>query len=58
MPILEKYLVSIPTLAIFTFCLIGCGLHSFFVGRQDGIQQTIEYLVEQGVLQVEEADEE
>lgn len=42
------------SIAIFTFCLIGCGLTSFFIGRQDGIEATVEYLIEKGVLEVED----
>lgn len=45
---------SIASLAIFAFCLVGCGLTSFFIGRQDGIESTVEYLIEVGVLEVED----
>jgi hypothetical protein len=40
-------------IAIFIFCLIGCGLHSYHLGRQEGIETTIEHLVDQGMLEVE-----
>lgn len=43
-------------LAIFVFCLIGCGVHSYSLGKTHGIASTVEYLIEQGVLQ--EVDEE
>lgn len=40
-------------IAIFIFCLIGCGMTSYHLGRQEGIETTIEHLVDQGMLEVE-----
>jgi len=40
-------------IAIFIFCLIGCGLTSYSLGKQEGIETTIEHLVDQGMLEVE-----
>ena len=40
-------------IAIFIFCLIGCGMTSYNLGRQEGIETTIEHLVDQGMLEVE-----
>ena len=40
-------------IAIFIFCLLGCGIHSYQLGKQEGIETTIEHLVDQGMLEVE-----
>ena len=40
-------------IAIFIVCLIGCGLTSYHLGRQEGIETTIEHLVDQGMLEVD-----
>ena len=40
-------------IAIFIFCLIGCGMTSYNLGRQEGIETTIEHLVDQGLLELE-----
>ena len=44
-------------IAIFIFCLVGCGLTSYHLGRQEGIETTIEHLVDQGMLEVESEQE-
>jgi len=41
-------------IAIFIFCLVGCGLTSHALGKQEGIETTIEHLVDQGMLELEE----
>jgi hypothetical protein len=40
--------------AVFMFCLIGCGLTSHALGKQEGIETTIEHLVDQGMLELDE----
>lgn len=41
-------------LAIFIFCLLGAGYSSFNLGRKDGINSTVEYLIDEGVLEVDD----
>jgi len=41
-------------IAVFIFCLIGCGLTSYALGKQEGIETTIEHLVDRGMLELEE----
>jgi hypothetical protein len=41
-------------LAIFAFCLIGCGLTCHALGKQEGIETTIEHLVDNGLLELDE----
>lgn len=43
-------------LAIFIFCLVGCGIHSFIVGRNSGIVSALEYLADAGYIDLEEDD--
>ena len=40
--------------AVFVFCLIGCGTTSYSLGKQEGIETTIEHLVDNGMLEIEE----
>jgi hypothetical protein len=41
-------------LSIFMFCMIGCGLTCHALGKQEGIESTIEHLVDEGLLQLDE----
>tara|TARA_X000001382_G_C3134531_1_gene167515 strand:+ start:528 stop:668 length:141 start_codon:yes stop_codon:yes gene_type:complete len=41
-------------LAIFVFCLVGCGLTCHALGKQEGIETTIEHLVDHGMLELDE----
>lgn len=43
---------------IFVFCLIGCGLTSYYLGHRAGVEGTVEYLIDTGVLTVEEIEDE
>lgn len=51
-------MVSVIEIAIFTFCLIGCGISSWFLGRIEGIRASVEYLAEAGYIELEEEDQE
>ena len=39
---------------IFAFCMIGCAGHAYFLGRRGGIEAPVEYLIDQGVLEVDD----
>ena len=41
-------------LSVLMFCMIGCGMTCYNLGKQEGIESTIEHLVDQGMIQVEE----
>jgi hypothetical protein len=41
-------------IAVFIFCMIGCGWTSYNLGKQEGIETTIEHLVDNGMLEIEE----
>lgn len=42
---------------IFAFCMIGCAGQAYYLGRRVGIQATVDYLVDQGVLEVDDSQE-
>jgi len=44
---------TMAEVAVFIFCLIGCGMTSHALGKQEGIETTIEHLVDQGLLEIE-----
>jgi len=56
-PIQETEKQMVMEIAIFIFCLIGCAAQSYHLGRQEGIETTIEHLVDQGMLEVESEQE-
>ena len=35
-------------------CLWGCSQTAFHLGRRDGIEGTVQYLIDQGVLEVDD----
>ena len=46
--------VSLVVFGVFTLCLIGCGIHSYFLGRRVGIEHAVDYLVDTGQIEVDE----
>ena len=45
---------TIAAFVVFSLCLIGCGAHCWYVGRRVGIQHAVDYLVDNGHLDVDE----
>ena len=41
-------------LSVFMFCLIGCGISCHALGRQQGIEQCVEHLIDEGIIDVED----
>ena len=41
---------------IFAFCMIGCAMHAFYLGRRTGITATVEHLIEIGVLEIDDEE--
>tara|TARA_B000000557_G_scaffold219274_1_gene186983 strand:- start:176 stop:316 length:141 start_codon:yes stop_codon:yes gene_type:complete len=41
-------------LVIFILCLCGCGLHSWHLGKQQGIEGAVQYFIDQGYIEVED----
>lgn len=41
-------------LIVFAICLGGCAQTAFYIGRRDGIEGTVQYLIDQGVLEVDD----
>ena len=50
-------MIEIPSFLIFIFCLAGCGLHAFHLGKQVGVENTIEYLHDKGIVEFEDYEE-
>lgn len=44
-------------IAIFVFCIVGCSYMSFRSGRAEGISEAVQYLIEAGVIEIEETEE-
>ena len=40
--------------AVFTFCLIGCGISCHTLGKKEGIEVAIEHLVDNGMIELDE----
>jgi len=40
--------------AVFTFCLLGCGISCHALGKKEGIELTIEHLVDNGMIELDE----
>jgi hypothetical protein len=53
--ITEKPLdTSVAEFAIFLFCMIGCGIQCWHLGKTTGVEATVQYMIDTGVLEVEE----
>lgn len=39
---------------VFSICMFGCALTAFHLGRREGIESTVQYLVDVGVLEVDD----
>jgi len=51
-------MISTPIAAIFIFCLVGCSITSWYLGKQRGIADAVTYLVQEGLLTFEEDEDE
>jgi hypothetical protein len=47
-------MLTTSQIAIFIFCMVGAGISSWNLGRKDGIEATVEFLIDKGILEVEE----
>ena len=39
---------------IFAICMCGCAGHAFYLGRRTGIEATVEFLIDKGILELDE----
>ena len=51
-------MVEVPSFVIFMFCLVGAGVPAFFLGKQVGVENTIQYLHDKGFVEFEGFDDE
>ena len=42
---------------IFAFCMLGCAGQAYFLGRRAGIEGTVQYFIDQGVLEIDDGEE-
>ena len=47
-------MITTTEFAIFIFCLLGCGIHSWKLGKSQGVEATVQYMIDTGVLEVED----
>jgi hypothetical protein len=53
----EKAMIELFTATfIFAFCMFGCSMTAFFLGRQEGIENTVQYLIDEGVLNIDDEE--
>ena len=52
--VILKWTNQSKKLAVLMFCMIGCGMSCHALGKQEGIESTIEHLVDEGLLQIDE----
>ena len=45
---------TLAAFIVFGLCLIGCGTQCWYLGRRVGIQHAVDYLVDNGQLDVDE----
>ena len=46
--------ILLGTYIIFAICMCGCAGHAYFTGRRMGVQTTVEYLMDKGILELDE----
>lgn len=39
---------------ILALCMFGCAGHAFYLGRRTGVEATVNYLMEKGILELDE----
>jgi hypothetical protein len=42
------------SIIIYLICLLAAGLGAYALGKKEGIRGTVEYLIEEGLLEVED----
>lgn len=49
-------MATVPEIAVFVFCLIGCGITAWNLGVKAGVNGTIAYLAQNGIIEVTEEE--
>lgn len=39
---------------IFIFCLLGCGISAWYLGHREGIEDAVQYFIDNGIIEVDE----
>ena len=45
---------TIGAFIVFAICLAGCGMHAYYVGRRVGIESAVDYMAENGHIDLED----
>ena len=51
-------MVEIPSFLVFVVCMVGCALHAHALGKTTGVENTIQYLHDKGIVEFEGFDDE
>ena len=46
--------LSLTAFTLFAICMMGCGINCWYLGRKVGIQYAVDYLVDNGHLDVDD----
>jgi len=46
-------IIGVDTL-IFIFCLLGCGISTWYLGHKEGVEDAVQYFIDNGVIEVDE----
>lgn len=50
-------MATTPEIAVFIFCLIGCGYHCWRLGQREGIEGAVQYMQDIGIIEIEESED-
>lgn len=49
-------MATLPEIAVFIFCLLGCGVHCWRLGQREGIEGALNWMVDAGIIEIEEEE--
>lgn len=44
----------VPASIVFAICMFGCAMTAFQLGRREGIDNAVQYFIDQGILEVDD----
>ena len=51
-------MIEISSFTVFVICMAGCAWHAFHLGKRIGIENTMEFLEDKGIVEFEEFPDE
>ncbi len=49
-------MLTTQTVLIFIFCLAASSICAYFLGRQDGVEASLDFLIEEGIIELDDED--